>query len=159
MAHRQSLVHRDLKPSNIMLVPDPDVPGGERAKVLDFGIVKALPDSGLPPTMPGDAQLKGAALLGTPAYMPPEQSRAGQPLDGKADVYALGVIAFQVLPGRVPFAADAIMAMFMMHMSDPPPTLHRLVPTLPHELATLVNRMLAKEPAARPSMHEVAAVL
>lgn len=151
--HKQGFVHRDLKPGNVMIVPDPDVNGGERAKVLDFGIAKSV----VPPEGKAGAELKTRTglLMGTPQYMPPEQWR-GQKVDGKTDVYALGIIAYEVLVGRVPFLADEMPAMGMQHCFEPPAPLLSIDPNLPAELAILVGRMLEKDPALRPTMTEVA---
>ena len=153
-AHRQNLIHRDLKPGNIMLIPDPEVPGGERAKVLDFGIAKLLEEE------PDKAQLtKTGSLLGTPHYMAPELWRHERKIDGKVDVYALGVISFEMLAGQLPFDADVPLAVGMKHLLDAPPQLAALVTNVPHEVTALVQRMLAKAATERPSMAEVSETL
>lgn len=153
-AHRENLIHRDLKPANIMLIPDPEVPGGERAKVLDFGIAKLLEEE------PDKVQLtKTGALLGTPHYMAPEQWRHEKKMDGKVDVYALGVISFEILAGQLPFDADAPLAIGMQHLLDEPPKLAALAPNVNPEVASLVQRMLAKAALDRPNMSEVSDVL
>ena len=153
--HKLGFVHRDLKPGNIMIVPDSDVAGGERAKVLDFGIVKAV-QGNLP--VPGVTEIKTqvGALMGTPQYMAPEQWRGQKNIDGKVDVYALGVMAFTALAGRLPFTAEAMPALGMQHCFEAPPPLAAFHPALSPELLALVAGMLEKEPTARLTMAEVA---
>src|SRR5262249_46630879 len=89
-AHDKSVVHRDLKPENVMLIPEPELPGGERAKILDFGVAKVAQLSAA-----GQATQAGA-FLGTPAYMAPEQCLSAAAVDEKADVYALGVMLYEI---------------------------------------------------------------
>ena len=99
-AHARAVVHRDLKPENVMIVADPEVPGGERIKVLDFGIAKLLDDqSGLQP----EARTRTGMVIGTPRYMAPEQCHGGGAVNAAVDVYALGVVLFEMLAGRRPF--------------------------------------------------------
>src|SRR5450432_3872273 len=101
-AHQHGIVHRDLKPDNIHLVPDLAVPGGQRIKVLDFGVAK-LTDSMLGPS----ARTHSAMLLGTPLYMSPEQCRSSADVDGRSDIYALGCILFELLCGRRVYKGDS----------------------------------------------------
>lgn len=152
-AHEAGIVHRDLKPENVMLVPDPEAEQGERACVLDFGIAKFLraPDMSTLPTW---------GPLGTPTYMSPEQCRNDGPLDGKSDVYALGVLFYELLCGRTPFVPDKEepRRIVLRHVFDHPlaPRVHR--PDLPEPVNALVLRMLDKAPEKRPSMAEVSAI-
>lgn len=146
--HKKGIVHRDLKPDNVMLVPDPVAPGGERAKLLDFGIAKmgySLPDS---------LQTNPDAVLGTPHYMAPEQCRGAGGVTDRADVYALGVLLFQTLAGTPPFQAAGAGAIMAMHIYQPVPPLPSEEP-LPQPLRALVTEMLAKDAEARPSMQAV----
>lgn len=152
VAHDKGIVHRDLKPSNLMLVPDPLGPGGERVKVLDFGIAKLA--VGIQ-----SARTASQTVMGTPAYMSPEQCRGMGAIDGKADVYSLGCILFELLSGKPPFCADedsSPLAVLNMHLNEPIPLLLDFVPQIPKDVAALCECMLAKERSARPSMRELA---
>jgi serine/threonine protein kinase len=157
-AHAAGIVHRDLKPSNLMIVQDPDMPFAQRVKVLDFGIAKLSTDLTRPI---GPAATAPGKLLGTPAYMAPEQCRAAAPVDARADVYALGCILFEAATGEPPFGKRRPPAeLLASHMHQPPPRLAGLRPDLPAELTQLVDRCLAKAPEARPqAMHEIVTVL
>jgi len=140
-AHRQGVVHRDLKPENIMLGRGLD---GFAVKVIDWGIAR-VPDD-------GGARLTNALLApGTPLYMSPEQAR-GKAVDGRSDVYALGVIACEALTGQPPFDGECALDVVMQHLNDAPPTLRSRRPELAEELDRLVLSMLAKHVAARPTM-------
>ena len=151
-AHAKNIVHRDLKPENIMLVADAEAPGGERAKVLDFGIAKL--DS-----MSGGFVTRTNTVMGTPAYMAPEQCRGIKTIGDRVDVYALGVMLFEMLTGRTPFVAEAPGDLIGMHMFSPPPHLSTYLPHCDPALARLVGSMLQKDPTTRPSMADVAQTL
>ena len=141
-AHKVGVIHRDLKPDNVFLVPDPDG-GTDRTKILDFGIAK-LAD----PTMTG--QTETGALIGTPMYMAPEQARAAQAIDPRADLYSLGCMLYHMLVGRPPFVAEGggeIIALQMFGEVEPPSRLAAITP----EMDALVLRLLEKEPAQRPN--------
>ena len=141
VTHARGIVHRDLKPENIFLVPDPEVPGGERSKVLDFGIAK----------LTGDPSVKTntSAVMGTPAYMSPEQCRGAGHVDQRADVYALGCILFVLLTGHTPFEAEGSGELIAMHLREAPPAPSSRAPGIPPEIDALVLRCLAKNPAQR----------
>jgi serine/threonine-protein kinase PpkA len=128
-AHKRGVVHRDIKPDNILLREDGS------AVLTDFGIARA-----------GDSlrMTRTGAIIGTPHYMSPEQAR-GQPLDGRADLYSLGVVFYQLLVGEVPYQAEDSMAVGIMHITAPVPRL----PAQLDRLQPLLDRLLAKEPAAR----------
>ncbi len=146
-AHLIGVVHRDIKPDNIFLVRDGSAPGGIRVKILDFGIAKLIGD----PIGGGAPRLKtkGGAILGTPAYMAPEQCRGGVEIDARADLYAVGCILMEMLTGRPPFIAEGGGETMAMHIYEPPPRLRDRAPALPMELDTVLAKMLAKSPADR----------
>ena len=136
-AHAAGIIHRDLKPSNLMLVTRGHDP--EFVKVLDFGVAK----------LEGGEMTGDGALLGTPQYMSPEQLRA-EPLDGRSDVYALGVILYEMLGGRPPFTARTPIGYVNLHLNEPPPAIEQQVPGLPPALAAAVMGALAKSRDDRP---------
>ena len=142
-----------------MLVADPDAPRGERAKLLDFGIVKILQEAVAVPIDDIEGQTQRGMILGTPLYMAPEQWKNNRRIDGKSDVYSLAVMMFLVLTGRMPFRAADTPALCFLHCNKAPPSLDSVDPSLPAPLVDLVARMLAKDPRHRPTMDEVAASL
>ncbi|HUJ62035.1 MAG TPA: serine/threonine-protein kinase [Kofleriaceae bacterium] len=145
-AHGKGIVHRDLKPDNVMLAPDPDVPGGERPKVLDFGIAKLADPTGLPAD---HRQTATGTLMGTPLYMAPEQARAAGAIDHRADLYSLGCMLYEMLVGEPPFVAvgaGEIIALQLFGTAQPPSARGAAVSP---ELDRIVMRLLDKEPAAR----------
>ncbi|HEX8111440.1 MAG TPA: protein kinase [Kofleriaceae bacterium] len=141
-AHARGIVHRDLKPENIFIVRDPEVPGGERPKVLDFGIAKLAGDH-------VGVKTQTAAVMGTPAFMSPEQCRGAGHVDQRSDVYALGCVLFTLLVGRPPFQADGTGDIIAMHLREPAPAPSQLRPGIPPEVDQLVLRCLAKNAAER----------
>jgi eukaryotic-like serine/threonine-protein kinase len=141
-AHAKGIVHRDLKPDNIFLVPDPEVPGGERIKLLDFGIAK-LADSSA-----GQHKTRTGAVIGTPTYMAPEQCR-GVEVDSRADLYALGCILFELCSGRPPFVGEGEGDVLAAHIHVPPPILGTLIDGIPKQVEALLQRLLAKAPPDR----------
>ncbi len=153
-AHDKQIVHRDLKPDNVFIVPDPEATGGERAKVLDFGIAKMAAE-----LQSGPLKTSTQMLMGTPAYMAPEQCRSSTNVDDKADVYSLGVMLYQMLSGRLPFDANDTMQLLYAHVHDPPPSLTSVVPDAPPQLVEALAAMLLKDPKQRPTMAEVAATM
>jgi serine/threonine-protein kinase len=149
-AHRLGMVHRDIKPDNVVLI---ETPHGEQAKVLDFGIAK-IKESRMGET--GGLTLTGTGVvIGTPQYMSPEQAmgKRGDQLDGRSDLYSLGVVMYQMLSGELPFKADTTMEMLLAHLQKPPLPLKELRPKLniPDSVTALVMTLLEKDPAARPA--------
>ncbi len=144
-AHAVGVVHRDLKPDNIFLTRDPGAPGGLHVKVLDFGIAKLVGDR-----VPRKAKTRGDTILGTPAYMAPEQCKGGVDVDARADLYAVGCILFELLAGRTPFISDGDGELMAMHIYEAPPRLAKFVSGIPPELEALVAKMLVKAPDDRP---------
>lgn len=130
-AHGQGVVHRDVKPDNILLEQ-----GTGRALVTDFGIARAAE---------GDQRLTVTGIaVGTPAYMSPEQAMGEREVDGRADIYALGVVGYQLLAGELPFRATNTPAMLMKHLSERPRPLSQVRPGLPENLVHAIERALAK---------------
>jgi serine/threonine-protein kinase len=144
-AHGAGVVHRDLKPSNIFLVKQPD--GSRYVKLLDFGLAKM----GLPTGR--TAQTRTDMVVGTPEYMAPEQAR-GQPVGPMTDLYALGVVAFEMVTGRLPFTGTSPVDLLMKHVDARPPRPSEFVPELPAALDAFVLQMLTKDPEARPGSAE-----
>jgi serine/threonine protein kinase len=143
-AHRAGVIHRDVKPGNIMIDRD------GWAVVTDFGIAKVVQEQGL--TMTGTA-------VGTPAYMSPEQCMAKE-VSGRSDQYSLGIVAFQMLTGRVPFSAESLMEMFLAQTNQQPPSILAVRSDCPPRLAEIVERMMQKSPDDRwPSLDDVVAGL
>ncbi|WP_281362818.1 CHASE2 domain-containing serine/threonine-protein kinase [Hydrogenophaga aromaticivorans] len=132
-AHRQNVVHRDIKPANIMYAPDADT-----VKVTDFGIARITDSS----------RTKTGMVLGTPSFMSPEQL-AGQHIDGRSDLYSLGVMLFQLLTGVLPFRADSMAALMFQIANQSPPDVRTLRPELPAGITDLLTRILSKSPAQR----------
>ena len=155
VAHSRGIVHRDLKPDNLMLVADPIAPGGERVKILDFGIAKLAMGTG----QPGGMMTRTGVLMGTPTYMAPEQCRGDMAVDDRTDVYALGVILYQMLAGRPPFFGGGDGEVIAAHIYAAPRSPRQYDPGIPDDVEELVFRLLAKQPDARPRMKEVAATL
>lgn len=149
--HAAQIVHCDLKPENIKLAPEPAVPGGCRAKVLDFGIAR-WSDVGSVVT------LSSQGNAGTPGYMSPERCAGARQIDGKSDVYALGCILYELLCGSPPFIGPPDDLLVLHRHSDPTPvSVH--APEVPAALDLLILRMLAKSAATRPDMPAVAVEL
>jgi serine/threonine protein kinase len=141
-AHELGIVHRDLKPENIILQPQRR--GGDLVKVLDFGLAKLRADA------PGSSVTSPGIVCGTPDYMAPEQGR-GDTIDGRSDLYAVGVILFQLLTGRLPFEGESPTQVVMMHLSVPAPDPRQSAPRrgIPAKFAEVVKRALAKAPDDR----------
>lgn len=147
IAHAQGIAHRDIKPDNVMLVVDPVAASGERVKVLDFGIAKLSDDK-------GGVKTATDQVMGTPAYMSPEQCAGAGGVDAQTDVYALGCVLYELLAGRTPFVADGAGRLIGMHLFQEPPQLLSVADQVPRELAELVHLMLRKEKLQRPTMKQ-----
>ncbi len=155
-AHRKGIVHRDLKPDNLFLVADPADPSRERVKVLDFGIAKLQQT----PFDGGPLKTRTGTLMGTPVYMSPEQCLGNREVDHRTDVYALGVILFEMLCGKPPFYSDGFGDLVNLHLNAPPPSPRAARADLPEAVDALLLRALAKRPADRfSSMAELQGAL
>jgi len=150
-AHARGVVHRDLKPDNIMLAVD--VFGNEHPKVLDFGIAKIAQDAELGSGL-NAVQTKTGMVLGTPAYMSPEQCRGQRNISPKTDVYSMGAVLFHIFAGRQPFTGG-VGEVIAAQVYEPPPDLTVLVPGVPLRIVHLINWMMQKAPENRPSMIDV----
>ena len=132
-AHGRGVLHRDIKPENIFVCEDGSL------KLMDFGLARLLGEM---------SKNQSSTVAGTLAYMAPEQLR-GEPLDARADLYALGIVFYEYLAGQQPFQADNPGALLLKHLTAPPPRLSDLLPDLPPAMNSLLTQMLAKEPEAR----------
>ena len=138
-AHAKGVTHRDIKPDNVLLA-------GRSAVVTDLGVAKAISDSA---ATTGTMTSAGVAL-GTPAYMAPEQAAGDPATDHRADIYAFGMMAYEMLAGHSPFAGRSAQATIAAHVIETPPPIASLRPATPPRLADLVTRCIAKKPADRP---------
>jgi serine/threonine-protein kinase len=143
-AHAHGVVHRDLKPDNVFLA---DVPGGPRIKLLDWGLSAQM-------SAEEHCVAAEAKLIGTPRYIAPEQAR-GVRVDERADIYALGVTAYELLLGRAPFEGDEMSDLVRCHVNEAPPPPRSLWRSIPAELDELLTAMLAKAPRDRPPLASV----
>ncbi|MGI8810610.1 MAG: protein kinase domain-containing protein [Acidimicrobiales bacterium] len=141
-AHRAGVVHRDIKPANMLICPD------GRVKVADFGIAKAVEDSELSHPSPSEALTGTGTIVGTAQYLSPEQVD-GRAVDGRADVYALGVVLYEMLTGRPPFTGDTDMAVALKHITTVPPAPGQVRAGIPRGLEEVVQRAMAKAPEGR----------
>jgi eukaryotic-like serine/threonine-protein kinase len=143
-AHAAGIIHRDLKPDNVLLAND-------RVVITDFGVARTQE--------PGDVK-RTMAPIGTPAYMAPEQVEASPDIDARADIYALGVMMFELLAHRLPFEADSVFAVAAMRLTQPPPDPRTIRFEVPESMALLVQACMARKPQDRPqSAREIASRL
>lgn len=146
-AHQHKVLHRDVKPSNILITQD------GQPMLTDFGVAKLLENE------EGQTLTGTGVGIGTPGYMAPEQA-LGQPVDGRADVYSLGIVFYELITGRKPYQADTPMAIIFKQMSDPLPSPDQYVPRLPDEVKNTLAKALAKRPEDRyANMSELASSL
>jgi len=133
-AHAKGIIHRDLKPSNILF----DAKG--TPYISDFGIAKL--------SQAQSGNMTGSAIIGTPAYMAPEQAQ-GTGVDGRTDIYAVGIILYEMLTGRQPYEADTPMAVAFKHITDPVPNIREANPTLPEDVEAVIHTAMAKDKESR----------
>ncbi len=152
-AHALGIVHRDIKPPNLFLSRRVD--GSARVKVLDFGISK-IPDS-------SDEKMRlthASTIMGSPFYMSPEQLRSSASADARSDVWALGIVLYELLSGAVPFTAESPAALYAKLLEEDPRPLHEVVPDVPPGLSAVIHACLARKPERRvQSVEELAARL
>ncbi len=143
-AHANGIVHRDLKPDNIFIV---DTSNGPQVKILDFGVAKLLD-----PAMGAKHKTATGLIMGTPSYMSPEQARgSGAQIGPATDIYALGVILYQMLSGHLPIDAESVTQVLLKHITDPPVPIFEYLPEFPPHLWTVLSRALDKNMDVRPS--------
>lgn len=133
-AHRANLVHCDVKPQNVLVTRD------DRVKVADFGIARAISEA--------SQQYQASQVWGTPQYFAPEQA-AGHPATPASDVYAIGIMMFEMLAGRLPFTAESQTALALKHLQETPPPVTQFNPAVPTQLELIIDKILSKEPAGR----------
>ncbi|HZJ64214.1 MAG TPA: serine/threonine-protein kinase [Kofleriaceae bacterium] len=144
VAHEHGIIHRDLKPENIFLVPDPEMPAGERVKLLDFGIAKGAEEP------LHHALTETGVVMGTPPYMSPEQCRGAAMIDRRTDLYALGCVLYELLCGRPPFSARSAGEIIAHHLYFRPRSPREHDPRIPRAVEDLVLWLLQKNPDRRP---------
>ncbi len=138
-AHAAGIVHRDLKPENLFLVPDASAPGGERVKVLDFGIAKIMHGSGSGATL----RTRTGIIMGSPAYMSPEQCKDSADVDLRSDIYSFAIILYEMLSGSPPHVAASGTELLIKHLTETPRPLRDVVADLPAHVDVAILRALA----------------
>ena len=157
-AHAKGIVHRDLKPDNIFLTNAPRAAVGFTTKILDFGIAKLIGDGD--GNRGGSMRTRTGSLLGTPAYMSPEQCRGASRVDHRTDIYSFGCIVYEMLAGQRPFTYEGFGELISAHMTETPKTLAQLGIKVTPAIDEWLQRLLAKAPADRfGSMNEVATAI
>jgi serine/threonine-protein kinase len=136
-AHSQNVIHRDIKPENILL-------DGDRALICDFGLARAIDQSATEPIS------SSGLILGTPAYMSPEQIMGADDIDGRCDIYALGCVLYEMLTGEVPFSGPTAQAIGARHLRERPRSIRVVRPEVPEQLEAGVFAAMAKLPEDRP---------
>ncbi|MEW5870667.1 MAG: serine/threonine-protein kinase [Chloroflexota bacterium] len=134
-AHEQGVVHNDLKPANVMFQDNT----AQQLVLTDFGIARLVDTSGV---------AQSSTIIGTPAYMSPEAVQ-GKPLDGRSDLYSVGVMLYEMLTGEQPYQGDTPVSVILQHVNAPPPDVRTSYPNLPEAVAAIIERAMAKEPEAR----------
>jgi serine/threonine protein kinase len=142
-AHAKGIVHRDLKPENIFIIGDPAVPGGERAKILDFGIAKFSGGES------GKLKTRTGMLMGTPVYMSPEQCRGASDIDHCSDIYSIACVMFTMLTGLPPFDGEGAGELIAAHLREPPPLASARIPELPSVIDQILQQCMRKSPTDR----------
>ncbi len=154
-AHSAGIVHRDLKPDNVFLVPDSEVPGGERIKILDFGIAKLANNQA-----PGTSKTQTGQMMGSPLYMAPEQCKGAGEVDARADIYSLGCVMYEMLCRRPVFDGTGVGEVIAKQVYEAPEPPSRYRQDLSEPLEAVILRTLAKQPDERfASMSEVVRAL
>jgi serine/threonine-protein kinase len=154
-AHDKGIIHRDLKPDNVFMV---SVPGRwPEVRILDWGLLKL--SSTQTAVAGGRYKTLAGSMMGTPVYMSPEQARASESVDSRTDIYALGVMAYELLAGVVPFRKGSSIDTLLAHQDEPVPPLAHKCPALPEELVQLIEAMLDKDAGSRPTLAAVRAVI
>ncbi|MBL4634333.1 MAG: serine/threonine protein kinase [Kofleriaceae bacterium] len=141
-AHQHGIIHRDLKPGNVFLVPDTAVAGGERAKVLDFGVARRR-------TLDNSSNTLVGQIIGTPGYLSPEQAQGWLEIDQRSDVYALGCLFYKMLCGRTPFRGEGVRDVIKAHIHTTPAPVHMRDPSIPVAVSKIVSKLLEKNPRER----------
>ncbi len=152
--HQKGIVHRDLKPENVLLIEDASRVSGVMTKILDFGVAKRLQNS---PELVTLTKTPDHRIMGTPAYMAPEQCLGAASVDAAADVYSFGIMLYELCAGHIPFCEDATIDVKLLtaHLTKPPPPLSDRVPDVPPALSSLIHRLLHKAREQRPAIDEV----